>query len=346
MELHYLDIDIDKQIPTINKGGNVSNNKKLLKKFMHVIAKKMQQQLKYKKQLTPKNFYASLTPHQQQLLAKIIFEENEKSQHKLIGGAFGFSDIWNFIKSIPQKITTILKGPRRQAPPAFRKFMEENGNLQIISIKACKEPVQSAVQDLLSVLSLGKWDQEKERFNYDSMFHVYFRMMMSNNREVILEKNAVLNIGWFDEDPRSNPNQPCDVYDEERCKTIIKQRACIDIPKPSPPIPLIDFFNRAVDMYGVSMYLYDGAYANCQKFLNWLLTANNLLTPEFQSFIMQNTEEMVANMPTITQGIMKSATDLAGIWDYLLHGEGFKKKRKTKTKKGGCLSCQQGGPKE
>jgi hypothetical protein len=285
-----------------------------------------------------------LTKKQIEDITKIILEENEKSNNELLGGAFSFNDIGSFISNLASKVTGYFT--RKGAPPAFRQFMEKYGNLQIKSIKACKEPVQAMVQDLLSVISLGKWDEQKDKYNFDSMYHVYFVLTTTDNRKIILEKNQVLNIGWFDEDPRSDPNYSCGVYDIERCEQIKRQRLCIDMPTPSKPIKLFDFFNNASSKVGNSIYQYDGKNNNCQVFLYNLLKYNNLLTDEFQKIFMQNTEAMVNELPTITQNFMKTATNLAGIADIILYGYGIdekktiKRKRKSKLLESGCLSCK------
>lgn len=265
-------------------------------------------------------------------IVQLVYDNNEKSQHKLLGGMWPFEQLYTYATNV---FSAVTKGVRKQAPPAFREFMVANGDLKIVSISACRTPVQQAVQSMISLISLGKWDEERHKYNYDTMYHVYLLMTVDNGRQVMIEKNSVLNIGWWNEDSRA-----------------AEAKACIDIPNPAQPIQLRQFFQNAVDKVGESIFLYDGANNNCQIFLRNLLTYNNLITIEFTDFIMQNTEQMVNSLPTITQATMKSVTDLAGIWDVVLHGEALKKKNTHKKhihkkhihKKytGGCTSCENG----
>lgn len=243
-------------------------------------------------------------------------EEQEKQEAKKAVEGGAFSDIVGSILSLPKNIYTVLtQGIRKKAPPHFREFMIKNGALKIVSLKACREPVQQVVQQMLSLMTLGKWDEEKHKYNYDTMYHVYLLLNMNNGRQVLIEKNQVLNITFYDEDPRSQ-----------------NQKACVDLPTPTTPIPLLEFFNNAANAVGDSIYLYSGKDNNCQVFLYNLLKYNNLLTNEFKDFIMQNTQDMVNSLPPITQQAMQSATDLAAIWDVILHGEGMKKGKKKKKK--------------
>ena len=55
-----------------------------------------------------------------------------------------------------------------------------------------------------------------------------------------------------------------------------------------------------------------------------------LLTPALESFIMQDTNKVVGELPGITQKVMRGLTDVAGMWDVLLYGRAIAKSGRIK----------------
>lgn len=92
--------------------------------------------------------------------------------------------------------------------------------------------------------------------------------------------------------------------------------------KVSSPISLNEFIGKTLKALGPEKYfLYDSITDNCQRFIDAHLTANRLNSPAYKKFVVQDAYQLIQNDPVI-QNLARKATDLAGLWDVILHGRG------------------------
>jgi len=320
------------------KQVNKQINKKLLDKFFLRLAQKMSKlqhieklNRKQKNQIIHDALF-TLPSKERDLLIKTLYQKNVDTNGQLMGGAFSFSDITDWFKNTASTVgkyasnifSALTEGIRKNAPPSFREFLSNFGHLQMQSIRACRNPLMDFGSFALGIASGLKWYEEMKKLNYDNMFHVFFVITLAGGRKARLEKNEVLSIKWFDGNEPSVP-QSTNPGEEPQQKP-----GCIDIPPIANMPTLQEFINNAHKHVGDAMFMYNGKNNNCQIFLKNLLRYNGMLTQEFEDFIMQDTETLVGNLPTVTQGFMNTVTDVAGLWDVVLHGRGVKQKNKHK----------------
>lgn len=206
------------------------------------------------------------------------------------------------VKNIPEA----LKGPRLNYPPFFRKFKKEYGDIPIKSIRVCKNPIQETFDTILNLVSTGQFQKEKDKLNYDNMFHLFLVLELVDGRLVRLEKNQVLNIGFI---------EPSFI-----------RKSCINVPLNAGDVLTINkLLDRAQDAIGNEFFLYDGQNNNCQIFIDNVLTYSDINSKKIKKFVLQDTEKIIGNLPSISRAIIKGATDLGAVFDVLLYGKGFHK---------------------
>jgi hypothetical protein len=73
-----------------------------------------------------------------------------------------------------------------------------------------------------------------------------------------------------------------------------------------------DFMRKAQEAKGDAFFHYDAFNNNCQIFIDGILTANGVNTPEVQQFVMQDVSELLSDLPEYIQPFARLTTNLAG----------------------------------
>ncbi len=226
------------------------------------------------------------------------------------GGRIGgdiFNDIWNKVQDGANTVKQAFQGPRNIAPPAVRNFLLDHGGRPIVSITVCKNPIDKFMNSVMNAITVGEFDRLKKGLNYDDMFHLFMMVTFDDGRTAIVEKNAVANMAFIDPKPA---------------------QASMNVPINGKFITLDEMIANALDeISSEELWIYDPQRQNCQFFLKNLLKYSDLLTGEIESFIMQDTQAILGQLPLLTQQVFKGVTDLAGVWDVLLYGRGINPKR-------------------
>ena len=206
-----------------------------------------------------------------------------KTQH---GGSI-LNDVWNFIQS----------SKRDNFPPSVRTILAKYGNEKIIWMKVCRTPIDGIISKALNWLTLGLFQYNMKKMNYESMFHLYLLVRLSNGLYLKIEKNHVIKFEIVS--PMSK------VAVEMRDVPILKN------------LNLQTLISNAVKFRGPQIYVYDSVYANCQDFVLAILQGNELQSDE--AFIKQKAEEVI---PTYLQHFNRAITDTASAGDVILNGYG------------------------
>ena len=184
--------------------------------------------------------------------------------------------------------------------PSVRSFCAEHGNAIITALKVIRNPIQSAIRTISSVLSGGRLNERAAQMHYDEIFHLALNGMLSDGRAFSLQKNAVVEVG-----------PPISKVHSDAVVNLGGKR-----------ISFQQFLDNTQNKYGKDrVWKYDATNNNCQNYVTMLLSANGWLTPELDAFINQHAEELVKGSPFF-QTIARGATDAGAIVDRLLHGAG------------------------
>jgi hypothetical protein len=219
----------------------------------------------------------------------------------------------NIISDAYNRVVNTLKGPRREAPPYIRKYLESHSNSYIKRIDVCRVPIKQIIDSALNIISLGQYSKIKKQLNYDDMFHLYLLITFDTGESIILERNQVLRLA---------PATKSDFIELKKCSKSACP-GCINIPLNNRRIKFLDFFANG-EVYqlthsDISFYIYDALKNNCQDFVLALLKGNHLDTPFITEYVKQTLPEI---LPEYAKKFARGLTDVAGAFDVLLHGKG------------------------
>jgi hypothetical protein len=163
-------------------------------------------------------------------------------------------------------------------------------------MRVCRTPLANAIGKGLNLLTLGSWEKAIAKYGYDKMFHLFLLIDIIDYRTgkvitVKYEKNETPTVNEF-KDPLSNQTE---------CTPVEKQYDG----------NLYNFITRSQKAMGTKFWDYDAFNNNCQDFLLGSLGANELLTANLQTFIKQNVDQVVRELPQYTTGLAKAVTDTA-----------------------------------
>lgn len=196
-----------------------------------------------------------------------------------------------------------------------RKNLEMWGNLIIQELYIARTPINKNIDKLLNLLSLGKYEKAKKHANYDNLFHLSLIARISDKKQLIIEKNEVINV-----DTKYKIES-----DTETLKIDLKDKK----------FTTNQLLNETLERIGnKKFYLYHPFEANCQIFLRDLLTTVNLYGEKENDFIYQDLTELRKKIPKLTQFIMKLTTDAGAAKDKLMGGQEQQEQQEPKKKRG------------
>ena len=195
--------------------------------------------------------------------------------------------LYDFISRQP-----LLKNFSRQA----QAFLSENGDSVIQRIEVSRTLLSSAMNKMLNLVSLGKFNEAKDDLNMDKLYHLFMIITYYKNgmKQVILEKN---------ERPRF-------------VQANARGGEMVSIPI-SPSLTINEMCNNAIKSVGASRYfVYDAfnrtnAGGNCQRFIDDNLRCSREIsyTQQARQFILQNAQELIKRLPQYTGNVAQALTN-------------------------------------
>ena len=178
-------------------------------------------------------------------------------------------------------------------PYRVAQFVKDNGNKRIESITLYRQPIMSIIKKLLTILTLGKWDQAQSKLGYDDLMHLYAVIQFADDRRAILEKNQDINIS-SDIQSKGSGGESMPVDMKGRQPT------------------LNDLLANTKKLMGSDrFYGYNFRSNNCQDFLLAVLRANGFDSPQTTAFIKQNVADLVKTLPPDVSIMATGATKVA-----------------------------------
>lgn len=203
---------------------------------------------------------------------------------------------------VVKRVSDIFQGMRQRASPSIRQWLEKNGEKKIKKIVVGRKPIQSGVEKVANLLSLGKYEANKKSLGYDKMFHLFMIITLDDGSSIKLEKEEVPKLTISSD---AGPDK-------------------IEVQK-QPNVSMNEFIKNAeTKAGGTKLWVYDPISQNCQYFVKWCLQGSNLLTPEVEKFVMQDANKVIEGFSWF-QKLGRAATNIANVADVALHGQGFKK---------------------
>jgi hypothetical protein len=190
----------------------------------------------------------------------------------------------------------------RQFPKNARLFIEKYGDSMIDanSMVIRKNPIQSGVEKVLDFISQGKYSEIKDRYAYDTMYHLRLDFSIEN-RNYMTEKTA--NIQFRN----AVTNE-----DDEVLKIS------------NPSIKFIDFVMNTIKKMKSNYFTYDAFTNNCQNYILNVLQSNSLITSDAKNFIYQPVDDMIKELPSYVKKFASLATKAGSYVDKGLQSLGLR----------------------
>ncbi len=194
--------------------------------------------------------------------------------------------------------------PREKAPKRFTDFLDNEGSKQVIDIKVGRKPVNSGIQKALNLASFGGFNHVKRKLKYDDVYHNYLIVTMSDGQKYKVEKNHVVSKEKADKDDEKDSYQVGLPVDRN--------------------ITLKELINNASSGNEKRFYQYDPSSDNCQKFVEDVVTKNNLTVPDLKTAEViepQKAQSLIDSLGALDK-VPKLITDVAGAVDHAYYGAG------------------------
>jgi len=176
-----------------------------------------------------------------------------------------------------------------------QRNLEKYGNQKIKSIAIYRTPLPNLLNKIIGVVSLGKWKDLVSKYGYDKLYHLALVFTLDNNKNIIVEKNDVININ--------------DSYRTQSTTDVFT----VEDYKPNT-YTLSMMLEKARNMVNndKTWFGYDPFKNNCQFFLKYILEANNLYSSDAEEFLFQDLAGVEKELNPISKTIMRGTTHLAG----------------------------------
>jgi hypothetical protein len=224
------------------------------------------------------------------------------------GGIAKGDGLTDIVKSGYRRVKDVLKGTRKHLPPSVRDYLAKYGTQQVIGMSVNRTPVFGIIQNTINVLSLGNWNKNKKKLNYDDVYHLYLLVTIRNGKTFRIEKNHVENMYETTEEGKDHIN--------------------VHVPK---GITLNDLFINGEKAAGSpeKFHVYDSIHQNCQRYVEAILKGIGEWTPEVSKFVLQDAPKLIEGSSWFGY-VAKKITDLANVADVAVYGSS---KSKSKLKK-------------
>jgi hypothetical protein len=174
----------------------------------------------------------------------------------------------------------------------IQQLTKAHGSAVLTNINVYRTPIRQAIIGTANLLSLGKLNEAKKNLNYDNLFHLSMIIALSDGYVFKLEKNEAITIN-------SSPSVPTD-SESRTVPGVLTRKTRIDTA-----------IDNCSHLMGQDFYTYSALSNNCQHFVASFLKSNGWLTPELNSFIMQDVGTIAKNLPTYMSSLMNNLTDIA-----------------------------------
>ena len=186
-------------------------------------------------------------------------------------------------------------------PKTARDFLTKYKDAKISNFVIRKNPIQSGVEKVLNFVSQGKYNEIKQDYAYDTMYHLRLDFEIAG-RIYMTEKTANIQFrnGMTTEDD--------EVYKISSDKSI----------------PLLTAVENTYKKMGSNFFSYDAFTNNCQNYIMNFLSSNGLLTGDAKNFILQPVDDMVKKLPSYVKKFASGVTKIGSVVDKGLQAIGLR----------------------
>jgi hypothetical protein len=196
-------------------------------------------------------------------------------------------------------LTGTLTNELSKRPIILQEFLNTYGNYTVTKAVIMRAPVMPVIEWIIKTQL--SFRPVVEQLKYDRIFHLSVNLYLNNGMKVLIEKNERISI-----------NIEGRQEDQKDMETFLIDRI-------TNPITLVDAFNQAEQLYGLTrMYYYNGATTNCQRFVLDLLSVFGVENTELlQAFVLQDASSLLNKYMAKLSLLI---TDIYGVANYVQRG--------------------------
>lgn len=232
------------------------------------------------------------------LLDGLDAENNDVEYNEFEGG-----DLKGLITNPIGRVRALSRGIRKDYPPKVREMLDKIGNKDVRQISIFRQPLSALVDTAMNITSVGQWEKEKRANGYDHYYHLGMILHLEDGSKYLLEKHAVIML------KKAPPLH--------MLATKFNDTYTVDMKGKSPTVGQL--MNNALKQEGEKFFKYNPFNNNCQNFVINVLGASGLLDEGARKF----THQMMPKNLGLAEKIAPAITDLGGLADKALEGEGF-----------------------
>lgn len=217
-------------------------------------------------------------------------EEEEEEDDKTLEGK-GILDVF---KSAGKNLKTVYTPDLKHYLQKSYNTITKYGNEKVKSMIITRTPVPTAVTGALNVVSLGSFNKALRNHNLDpdKLFHLALVCTLESGQQITCEKNEVVDITPTVKITSSTETMPVDMIGAN--------------------FTLSDMLDKARKNVGDELYFsYQSLTNNCQYYIKYLLTAENLYTDKINKFLFQDFTAVKNEIPDYVNKISNFTTGLA-----------------------------------
>jgi hypothetical protein len=207
----------------------------------------------------------------------------------------GFSSIYNTL-SAPSNILVNNLDEKKQYTDYTKDLLNKYGNFGIVSMMVEKQPVESKIMLLANQITNGGLRDLMLKHNIDEYYHLSLRVDVLDDLARVLsfriEKNENISVIPYTPLPNS-------------------QYMKVPLESSNPLTMNVILTKTRLSLGEEHFYIYRFDSWNCADFIMEILRSNNLLTPQLEAFIYQNTEIIQKGMSRNTRNKLHAITKLA-----------------------------------
>ena len=196
-----------------------------------------------------------------------------KPEHMHLEGAGIFDLLKEKASTVVSKVGEFFKPRLDNYNNKSKKTIEQYGNIPIKQMFISRTPVGKMLNTLINFVSLGKWNELKSKYSFDKLFHLSLVARLESGKDIILEKNEVVNI---------SPDYK-----------VYKDTESLDIPF-TGEMTINKILETARKNVGNKTFFdYDAFSNNCQFFIKYLLEGQGLYSQKAKDFLFQDLKDIL-----------------------------------------------------
>ena len=201
-------------------------------------------------------------------------------------------------KGIVSSVKNYFHNALTSRPGVVDRLIKQYGDKKVVQVVILRKPVNSGVQKLLNLITLGGFNRAKNEMKYDEVYHLYVNMTLDNGQTIGIEKNQLVNVAGA-----GFPTAGLEASNmlKINCNVVFK-----------------DMIEKAEQAGGDTFYRYNAVTANCQRFISVLMNSSGISGTD--AFVMQDATQLIKNsgLKRLATGI----TDIAALGERAIYGHG------------------------